>query len=83
MAERFAYYGISSNLISYLTGSLHQSTAAAAENVNAWLGAISMLPLNCFCILLSIIHLQTIVDKLPSNYLGSPSPVVGHLDPIK
>ncbi|XXG43904.1 hypothetical protein AAC387_Pa01g3834 [Persea americana] len=45
MAERFAYYGISSNLISYLTGSLHQSTAAAAENVNAWLGAISMLPL--------------------------------------
>ncbi|XXG43918.1 hypothetical protein AAC387_Pa01g3844 [Persea americana] len=45
MAERFAYYGVSSNLMSYLTGPLHQSTSVAAENVNAWLGAVSMLPL--------------------------------------
>ncbi|RWR81106.1 Proton-dependent oligopeptide transporter family [Cinnamomum micranthum f. kanehirae] len=45
IAERFAYYGISSNMITYLTGPLHESTAAAAINVNTWLGVASMLPL--------------------------------------
>ncbi|KAJ4795190.1 Protein NRT1/ PTR FAMILY 5.10 [Rhynchospora pubera] len=45
MAERFAYYGITSNLISYLTGPLGESTAAGAANENTWSGAASSLAL--------------------------------------
>ncbi|XP_023535811.1 protein NRT1/ PTR FAMILY 5.10-like isoform X3 [Cucurbita pepo subsp. pepo] len=45
VAERFAYYGVSSNLINFLTDQLGQSTATAAENVNVWSGVASLLPL--------------------------------------
>ncbi|KAL2934085.1 Protein NRT1/ PTR FAMILY 5.10 [Bienertia sinuspersici] len=45
MAERLAYYGISGNLISFLTGKMGQSTATAAANVNAWSGVASLLPI--------------------------------------
>ncbi|KAH9313925.1 hypothetical protein KI387_022552 [Taxus chinensis] len=45
MAERMAYYGISGNLITYLTTVMQQSTATAAKNVNIWSGVATMLPL--------------------------------------
>lgn len=39
------YFGLSSNLISYLTGPLGESKATAAENMNTWYGVASLLPL--------------------------------------
>lgn len=44
-AERFAFYGVSSNLITFLSGPLGQSTATAAVNVNTWSGVAALLPL--------------------------------------
>ncbi|OVA06132.1 Proton-dependent oligopeptide transporter family [Macleaya cordata] len=46
--DTFVYFGLASNLISYLTGPLHQSTVTAAANVNAWVGVTWMLPLSAF-----------------------------------
>lgn len=45
IAERFTYLGIASNLITYLTGPLGQSTATAAENVTIWSGTTLLLPI--------------------------------------
>ncbi|KAG8378480.1 hypothetical protein BUALT_Bualt08G0141500 [Buddleja alternifolia] len=45
MAERFCYSGVSSNLISYLTGTLGQSTAAAVANLNVWYGTATLSPI--------------------------------------
>ncbi|KAI3936322.1 hypothetical protein MKW92_001585 [Papaver armeniacum] len=43
--ESFVFYGIASNLISFLTTQLGQSTSAAAQNVNAWTGFMHTLPI--------------------------------------
>ncbi|CAO2141875.1 unnamed protein product [Urochloa humidicola] len=43
--ERLAYKGVGSNLVSYLTGVVGMSTAAAAESVITWNGVGFMLPL--------------------------------------
>lgn len=43
--ERMAYYGISSNLVLYLTKKLHQGTVTSANNVTNWVGTIWMTPI--------------------------------------
>ncbi|OAY78192.1 Protein NRT1/ PTR FAMILY 5.2, partial [Ananas comosus] len=40
-----AYYGISSNLVLYLTTKLHQGTVSSANNVTNWVGTIWMTPI--------------------------------------
>lgn len=43
--ERLAYYGISTNLVSYLTTKLHQGNVTAARNVTTWAGTCYLAPL--------------------------------------
>ncbi|KAL8100653.1 protein NRT1/ PTR FAMILY 8.3 [Apium graveolens] len=43
--ERLAYYGIATNLVSYLTKELHQGNASAARNVTTWQGTCYLAPL--------------------------------------
>ena len=45
VVERFAFKGIETNLISYLSGRLGESTAVAAANVNMWAGVATLMPL--------------------------------------
>nr|CAB3494460.1 unnamed protein product [Digitaria exilis] len=39
-----AFYGISSNLVLYLTTKLHQGVVPSANNVTNWVGTIWMTP---------------------------------------
>ncbi|KAJ0791425.1 putative proton-dependent oligopeptide transporter family, MFS transporter superfamily [Helianthus annuus] len=43
--ERFAYYGVSGNLITYLMVVLKQPLATAAKNVNLWHGVSAIFPI--------------------------------------
>ncbi|KAI3983721.1 hypothetical protein MKX01_001125 [Papaver californicum] len=45
MLQTIAVYGVVSNLITYLTGPLHHSTATAAININVWSAVVWVLPL--------------------------------------
>ncbi|KAK8534025.1 hypothetical protein V6N12_047423 [Hibiscus sabdariffa] len=43
--ERFAFKGVASNLVTYLTDVVKMGNSAAAKTVNSWCGFTSMLPL--------------------------------------
>ncbi|GAB4857381.1 hypothetical protein Ancab_015290 [Ancistrocladus abbreviatus] len=43
--ERLAYYGMSTNLVNYLTERLNESPASASKNVNNWSGTCYIMPL--------------------------------------
>jgi len=43
--ERFAYKGVASNLVTYLTDEVKLSTSSSAKSVSSWSGVTSMLPL--------------------------------------
>lgn len=40
-----AYYGIATNLVSYLTNKLHEGNVSAARNVTTWQGTCYLTPL--------------------------------------
>ncbi|XP_077238881.1 protein NRT1/ PTR FAMILY 5.6-like [Tasmannia lanceolata] len=44
-SERLSYFGIATNLITYLTKVLHQDLKTAVKNVNYWAGVTTMTPL--------------------------------------
>ncbi|KAK7323299.1 hypothetical protein VNO77_26765 [Canavalia gladiata] len=44
-ADRFAYQGLASNLITYFTNVLHQPIPVAVKNVNTWVGVSALIPL--------------------------------------
>ncbi|XP_073226183.1 protein NRT1/ PTR FAMILY 8.3 [Cicer arietinum] len=43
--ERLAYYGIATNLVTYLTRKLHEGNVSAARNVTTWQGTCYLAPL--------------------------------------
>lgn len=45
MFERLAYFGISGNLVQYLTTKLHEGTVKSANNVNNWTASVWLTPL--------------------------------------
>ncbi|KAF5445993.1 hypothetical protein F2P56_031659 [Juglans regia] len=45
VAERFAFYGLASNLITYLTEELQEPNSTAVKDVNTWLGVSYLFPI--------------------------------------
>ncbi|KAJ0742424.1 putative proton-dependent oligopeptide transporter family, MFS transporter superfamily [Helianthus annuus] len=45
VCERFAYYGIATNLVLYLTTNLHEGTVKSSNNVTNWVGTVWMTPI--------------------------------------
>ncbi|KAJ0742429.1 putative proton-dependent oligopeptide transporter family, MFS transporter superfamily [Helianthus annuus] len=45
ICERLAYYGISTNLVVYLTTELHEGTVKSSNNVTNWVGTVWMTPI--------------------------------------
>ncbi|KAF4374338.1 hypothetical protein F8388_002236 [Cannabis sativa] len=43
--ERFAFKGVASNLVTYLTDVVKMSNSGAAKTVSSWFGFTSLLPL--------------------------------------
>ncbi|XP_029126884.1 protein NRT1/ PTR FAMILY 5.6 [Cajanus cajan] len=44
-SERVCHFGLSSNLITYLTKVMHKDLNTATKNVNYWVGATTLMPL--------------------------------------
>ncbi|KAF7831011.1 protein NRT1/ PTR FAMILY 5.6-like [Senna tora] len=44
-SERVSFFGIATNLITYLTQVIHQDLKTAAKNVNYWAGTTTLMPL--------------------------------------
>jgi dipeptide/tripeptide permease len=44
-SERLSYFGISTNLVVYLTTILHQDLKMAVKNTNYWSGVTTLMPL--------------------------------------
>ncbi|KAL2333299.1 hypothetical protein Fmac_014512 [Flemingia macrophylla] len=45
ISERITYFGLATNLISYLTKVIHEDLQTAAKNVNYWSGTSTLMPL--------------------------------------
>ncbi|CAN6567130.1 unnamed protein product [Malus baccata var. baccata] len=71
VAQQFAFYGLASNLIMYLTDVLDQPLAAAAKNVNTWLGISLVFPvLGAFLADSYFGRFKTIVFSITIYFLG-------------
>lgn len=45
ISERMSHYGLTMNLITYLTEVIHEDLKTAAKNVNTWIGVTTLMPL--------------------------------------